>query len=136
MDPLTYRKHAPTPEEQVADLGLFAMTDEAKSPANPDWLIAPMSPIEHAFQAFHAENPGVYELLEGAALAAHTSGARRLGIAKLVEDIRYRSDVRTAGDAFKMNNNFRALYARLLIHRHPELEAVLSTRERRERGAA
>ncbi len=37
---------------------------------------------------------------------------------------------------FKINNNHTSLYARLLIHRHPELKSVIELRVRKEDGAS
>lgn len=101
---------------------------------DPPFLIAPNSPIEHAFQRFHARNPHVYAAIEDRVLRAKERGARRLGIAKVIEDIRHDPTFRTQAADFKLNNNYRALYARLLLHRNPECAAILATRERRELG--
>lgn len=133
MDPLFFRpsKPAPTSAEQVADLGLFAEA-EPKERSVPGWLAIPTSDIERAFKVFDTANPNVYRLLEAAALAAQRTGAPRIGIAKLVEDIRYNPTIATTSEPFKLNNNFRALYARLLVHRHPSLQPLFVLRERRE----
>lgn len=121
----------PTLDEQIADLGLFAAPPTTATPA---WLARPETPIERAFKAFHEVNPMVYHVLDEAALKQLAAGARRIGIAKLIEDIRY-SRLETVGNTFKVNNSFRSLYARLLIHRRPELAELFVLRERSE-GAA
>lgn len=136
MDPILYdrtQKAAPL-ADQTEGLGLFDAPPAENPKRDPSWLIAPMSPIEHAFADFHARNRHVYHAIEQAALEAHQKGVRRLGIAKLVEDIRHDAQLRTQHEDFKLNNNFRALYARLLIHRHAALADMLATRERRETG--
>lgn len=120
---------------QVAGLGLFA----ASAPASrePAWLTSPKSVIEHDFKAYHAEHPDVYTNLELGALRwfeANPNG--RIGIAKLVENLRYSKAVVVDDELFKLNNNHRALYARLLIHYHPKLSAAIETRGRREDGAS
>lgn len=132
MDPLTYDIGARKPMAPVDELPLFAAAPAA--PAEPAWLTAPLSPIEQAFQRFHAENRHVYAELERRALAYQERGVKRIGIAKLVEDVRHDPLLVTRSDDFKLNNNYRALFARLLIHYHPELSDMLATRERREKG--
>lgn len=136
MDPLFFRspKPAPTSKEQVADLGLFAAAEPTER-SIPGWLAIPTTDIERAFKVFDTANPSVYGLLEAAALAAQRAGATRIGIAKLVEDIRYNPTIATTSEPFKLNNNFRALYARLLVHRHPTLQPLFVLRERREPDA-
>lgn len=135
MDSANYRKRPPTPTEQIADAPLFAMAAEPDGSPNPAWLVAPSDDLEKAFRSFHELNPEVYASIEASALAAHRAGVTRIGIAKIVEDIRYRGDMPTAGGVFRINNNHRALYARLLVFRHPELESVLATRARHEPAA-
>lgn len=104
--------------------------------AVPDWLAYPGSRIEHEFKAYHTANPHVYAALEQAALRWQATEPKRIGIARLYENARY---AQLAVDRerweYKLNNNFRALYARLLIHRHPRLEGVIEIRVRKEKGA-
>ena len=87
--------------------------------------------IEQRFSAFHAANPAVYRELRSMALGIKRRGATRYGIAGLFEVLRYRWSLQTSGDSFKLNNDFRALYARLLMDNEPELADFFETRERR-----
>ena len=103
--------------------------------AVPTWLAAPMSALERRFARFHEANPHVYRALETVALRELAEGARWIGIGQLCEQLRADPAIATAGDAFKINNSFRALYARLLLHRYPRLDGVLRVRDRREKGA-
>lgn len=100
----------------------------------PAFLVAPITCIEIEFQHFHARHPEVYRMLEEEALARVQRGQRRLAIARLVEELRYDPRFRPdpAAHPFKINNNYRALYARLLIHHHPSLAEVFALRDRRE----
>lgn len=98
----------------------------------PAWLVAPLSDLEKRFAAFHAENPHIYRELETRATREHERGSARLSIAKLAEQLRADYAVSSAGDAYKINNSYRALYARLLVHRHPALAGKFELRERRE----
>lgn len=87
--------------------------------------------IEARFKLFHADNPHIYELLELHIEAKIANGAKRIGISQLVEEMRYDPDIKTRGIDFKVNNDFRSRYSRLLIQRHPEWARVLGTRELR-----
>jgi hypothetical protein len=103
--------------------------------AVPTWLAAPQSALERRFARFHEASPQVYRALETAALRELAQGARWIGIGQLCEQLRADPAIATAGDAFKINNSYRALYARLLLHRYPRLHGVLRVRDRREKGA-
>lgn len=86
--------------------------------------------IDEAFAAFHAENPHVYGELKMLALRARRRGATRIGIGMLFEVLRWRRTLRTDGDDFKLNNNYRSRYARML-NQEPELAGCFETRELR-----
>jgi hypothetical protein len=101
-----------------------------------DWFTHPSSPMEHEFVDFDRNNPQVYIALERAALDLLKEGARRVGVSRITEELRYDPQLRTSGAPFKLNNDFRALYARLLLHRHPELVGVIDIRRRREQAGA
>ena len=107
-------------------------------PSDPDWLTHPKSVIEWAFKLFHERNREVYVRLEFAALKWADSGAKRVGVKRLVENLRYSSIEldRKFWQEFKLNDHNTALYARLLVHRHPRLEKVIELRRRRETGAS
>jgi hypothetical protein len=87
-------------------------------------------PIEEAFWRFHELNPHVYARLVQLARDLKARGRRRIGIGMLFEVLRWHH-LSTVGDAdgFKLNNNYRALYARLIMHREPDLAGVFHTRE-------
>ncbi len=88
------------------------------------------SNIEDAFREFHAENPHVYRLLRDGALELRLAGWKHFGIAALYEGLRYQRALETTTDDFKLNNDFRALYARLLMEQEPELHGLFETRHR------
>lgn len=88
--------------------------------------------ISQRFAKFHAANPGVYVELERRALALYRAGRKHIGIALIYEAMRYEWLIRIDhADDWRLNNDYRALYARLLIAEHPELAGVIETRERR-----
>jgi hypothetical protein len=108
-------------------LDLFAAED--LYPVTYEDALPPHATIQQRFEAFHAQNPHVYEHLVSMARRLHARGRRRIGIAMLFETMRYQYAVSTDGDDFKLNNNFRSRYARLIMQRHPDLDGVFETRE-------
>lgn len=84
---------------------------------------------ESAFQRYHAENPQIYRLLLRFALEAKQAGRIRLGIKMLYERVRWHTTVETHGDEFKLNNNYHAYYARLLMQQEPTLRGFFETRK-------
>lgn len=90
--------------------------------------------IQAAFEAFHEENPQVYQLLVGLAREGVQAGRNRLGIGNLFEVLRWKMNLRTTGDDFKLNNNFRSRYARMIMAQEPDLADVFETRKLESEG--
>jgi len=89
----------------------------------PDGHVGP-SPerlIREAFLRFHEENPQVYETLVEMSRRLLRAGQSKLSINMLFEVLRYRHALRTRGDEFKLNNNYRAEYARKLMRENEDL---------------
>ena len=108
------------------------------APDDPEWLTHPKSEIEWFFQKFHRANPEVYRRLERGALAWADTNPKRIGVRRLIENLRY-SAIKMSDafwNEFKFNDRCAPLYARLLIHRHPRLHGVIELRRRREQGAS
>lgn len=85
--------------------------------------------IEQAFWRFHAENPDVYRELVVLARRAVAAGQTKLGIGMLFEVLRWERSLRTGGDEFRLNNNYRSYYARLIMLREPDLAGIFETRK-------
>jgi len=79
---------------------------------------------------FHERNPHVYAALETLALRKCGAG-ERFGIKALWEECRYELQRIKAGGAYKLNNDFTALYARALIASRPELATAIEVRKRK-----
>jgi hypothetical protein len=87
------------------------------------------------FRAFHEQNPWVFTRLKELALAMKRRGTQQYGIVGLYETLRYEASLKTnKSEGFKLNNDFRALYARELARSEPELKDFFKFRERRPRG--
>lgn len=83
------------------------------------------------FRAFHEKNPHVYTRLEELVAEAVAAGHRRIGVGALFERLRYAERTETNGDRYRLNNDYRADYCRLLVARHPEWADLFELRERR-----
>lgn len=116
------RLNALPPQEQMA---LF---EEFRPIVNPG---GKPKTIKEAFDAFHAANPHVYAMLRKLALPLAQQGRRKIGIGMLFEVLRWQYALQTRGDDFKLNNNYRSHYARLLMDREPALRGLFETRELR-----
>lgn len=113
---------APRPE-QLEGLPMFAPPEDDRAKLERD------ATIDGRFRLFHHDNPHIYRILEERVAALAARGARRVGIAALVEQLRYDPTVKTDGHDFKVNNDFRSRYVRLLEQRHPEWAPLFKKRE-------
>ena len=87
--------------------------------------------IETEFREFHAQHPEVYTQLVKLARTWQNNGSQKLGIATLFEVLRWNSHLnpdKTGG--YKLNNNYRALYARLIMDQEQDLKGLFELRER------
>ena len=87
------------------------------------------SAIHQQFLEFHRQNPEVYDELRRLALQLRQAGRKRYGLKGLFEVLRWQRALSTSGDAFKLNNNYTAYYARLLMAHEPALVGFFETRE-------
>jgi hypothetical protein len=87
--------------------------------------------IQERFEQFHRDNPHVYLELERLTYRwVRRNPGSRLGIGMLFEVMRWRAGMRgTVGDDYKLNNNFRSRYVRMLLDDHPDLEGLFELRE-------
>lgn len=84
--------------------------------------------IRDKFHEFYYANPHVYWRLRELAVDLKHRGRDRYSINGLFEVLRWEHAMKTSGDTFKLNNNYRALYARALMNNEPELEGFFETR--------
>jgi hypothetical protein len=85
---------------------------------------------EDPFEKFHRENPQVYSEIVRLARLAKAKGREHWSINGIFEVLRW-SRMVTHGDDFKLNNDFRAVYARMVMRREPELEGFFEVRKRK-----
>jgi hypothetical protein len=87
--------------------------------------------IATRFYEFHAKNPQVYRLLLTLAWEAREAGHERVGMKELMERARWNYTLHTTGTAPRLNNNYTALYARLIVNDCPELAGLFEFRTRK-----
>lgn len=83
----------------------------------------------HAERAaeFHRLNPHVMRLVIRLGLWAKAKGIPHYGIGAIWEILRFKA-IETIGDAYKLNNNFRAWYAREAMRSEPRLSDYFECR--------
>lgn len=86
--------------------------------------------IEDRFNDFHQAHPEVFTQLVRLAREWMSVGHARLGIATLFEKLRWEWHVAGLADrdGYKLNNSYRALYARKIMAENPELDGLFETR--------
>ena len=78
---------------------------------------------EQKFHEFHRNNPHVYTFLVSAARKLQARGVDRYSIAGLFEVFRYESALSTTDSSgFKLSNNYKPYYARLIMTRESDLD--------------
>jgi hypothetical protein len=91
-----------------------------------------LDPIAMDFEAFHKANPQVYRIIVGLARRYAARGLRHLSVKHLYEVARYEVFFATqSADLFKLNNNYTALYARMIEEREPDLRGLFELRTRK-----
>ena len=73
-----------------------------------------MSKLIAQFQKFHSANPQVFSYYVKFADQALQAGRKNFSISLITERVRWYVNIETTGDDFKINNNHRAYYARML----------------------
>ena len=87
--------------------------------------------LQSEFQEFHFRNPQVYNELVRLARVALARGRKQIGIGWLWEVLRWNFMMAAPADDFKMNNNHRSRYARLIMSQEADLLGVFEIRELR-----
>ena len=87
----------------------------------------PLSLGEQA-EDFHAMNPQVYRLAVKIARFMKDRGVKRYGIGAIWEIMRFKY-LETTGSIYKLNNNYRAWFARRMMRDESDLAGFFETRE-------
>lgn len=87
--------------------------------------------IQERFMAFHRAHPEVYARLVKLARDVTAAGRARIGISMLWETLRYFSVIEGLPDPdedFKLSNDYRSRYARLIMEQEPDLAGLFELR--------
>lgn len=89
-----------------------------------------MNEIDRKFLTYHEANPHVFEKIVNYSFQLRTAGRKHYGIAAIIERIRWDYAVSTTTDdkGFKISNDFRSRYARLIEQKYPELKGFFRTK--------
>lgn len=99
------------------------------APVIPDLIeVAGYQTQREQFEAFHRANPAVFRAVLSLSYQMKGAGWKRGSIGLIFERIRWLHAVRTFGSKYKLNNNYRAYYARLAMAVDPSLEGWFSVR--------
>jgi hypothetical protein len=91
-----------------------------------------LSRLQEEFATFHLNNPKVYESLVRLARKAKAAGKTKCGIGMLFEVARWEFWLTTEkAGGWKLNNNLRSRYARLIMQQEEDLEGFFDIRELR-----
>ena len=82
------------------------------------------------FWKFHIDNPHIYHRLVDLAVQLKENGVEQYGMGSLFEVLRWHWATGTArGEEFKLNNNYRPFYARLIMKNVTSLDDFLAIRD-------
>lgn len=84
------------------------------------------------FDRYHEENPWVYAEFKRLTFRLINTGRQNFSASAVVERIRWGVSIGDYGpDDFKINNNYRAFYARLFHMEHPKHDGFFRTRKQK-----
>jgi hypothetical protein len=83
--------------------------------------------IREHFVIFHHQNPWVYDVLVSYAYEDVAEGHKRLSISRIWERLRARP-LETEAKDYKLNNNYRSHYVRMIQENEPALAEMFHTR--------
>lgn len=91
-----------------------------------------MKSLQDKFLRYHLENPQIYSYFKRYAKQAKEAGFEKYSAKAIFERIRWYITVeRKKSDGFKVNNNYTAFYARMLMNKEPEFEGFFELREQK-----
>lgn len=89
--------------------------------------------LQEQFEQFHADNPWVYDTLVRMTRQMRSRGVGKIGMGQLFEVLRWHHSMTTmdANSEFKLNNNYRSRYSRLIMESETDLLGVYEIRRLR-----
>lgn len=88
--------------------------------------------MDEQAEAFNKQNPYVYVLFVKFTKEIISRGFKNYSVNAIFERIRWETDTANVDgkSSFKLNNNYRAWYARKYMERYPEYDGFFRTRKR------
>jgi len=86
--------------------------------------------VQHKFEQFHSQNPGVYDRLVALARQMQQEGFTRYSIKQLWGVLRWHYDLHPTDEhsSFKLNDLYYSRYARLIMNKEPGMQDFFKTR--------
>ena len=81
------------------------------------------------FEQYHKQNPDIWYAFKEIAMEAKMKGFKTYSANGIFEVIRWHQGTRDGNDGFKVNNNYRADYARKLMNEHPEFKGFFRIKQ-------
>lgn len=94
-------------------------------------LFSQTTTADQKFNQFNHDNPSVYRSLVKLAREARSMGKRKISIELLINRVRWDIWMATTDTDFKINNNYKSRYARLIMQNEYDLRDIFNTRELR-----
>ena len=105
------------------------MTKQDEFSFAPQEIGVKFNSIQEQFEEFHRSNPWVYSKLKNMALNLKAKGHKKIGIGMLFEVLRWEYYMKTDDPSgWKLNNNYRSRYSRLIMDQEKDLEGIFETR--------
>lgn len=83
------------------------------------------------FEEYHRENPQILKALIRLTDQAVARGHNRISIELIYNVLRWETMISTIGDEYKLNNNYKSRYARMIEEVRPDLKGIFNMRELR-----
>ena len=89
-------------------------------------------PVERGFFRFHKANPAIYRMFAKTARTLKRAGVKKVSSRLVIERVRNCIFFKAKGETeIRINNNFTALYARLIMRQEPDLAGFIRITKRR-----
>lgn len=74
------------------------------------------------FKEYDRNNPHVYAEFKRLAQEMKSTGRKKCSAELIINKMRWDYNIETIHDDFKISNNFKPIYARLLVYREPKFD--------------
>jgi hypothetical protein len=101
----------------------------AQVPANMVVKQYDTNSIQARFERFHYGHPEVYEALVRTARALKVGGINQIGIAEMWENMRNTKKIDWSAEEYKLSNDYRSRYARLIHEQEDDLRGFFRSRQ-------